>query len=336
MTVSLRTSRDEFTERIVSDLWGEWSAFGVAGYARSSHSWVIDPEALLLLTTRFGRYDARLFDEVCDWLRGNGHALSVQRLRHLMKAHPCGEPTVLAAMTERLAEESSHAKWKTIRRLVTAPEGVDPRPLFPSSEFFGEAEPVFRRWGWLRGPVEFRGMSQAPQPDQPATFLFKLRALFGNQARAEVVAWLLAHERGHPAEIARQTGYFRRSIQLVLNELAASGHVRVLRMGREKHFFVRHAEWRFLLTWPNAKVFPRWVCWAPLFQAITIFHEALSIPGLEDRSERVQAMQLREALDEGLPSLAAADLAHRFESIRGQKGGEFIRSLLAELDTMLP
>ena len=101
----------------------------------------------------------------------------------------------------------------------------------------------------MRPPIELRGLSQTPEPDQPATFLFLIRSLFVLQTRAEVFAWILAHETGYPAEIARDTGYFRGSIQSVLNELGACGHVFPLRVGREKRFGLRHEEWHFLLTW---------------------------------------------------------------------------------------
>ena len=121
MKVSLQESSEALIERLVRFLWAQWSALGVAGYARSEQSWIIDPEALLLFTTSVGRHDARLFDEVFDWVLKNGGDLSVQRLRHLLKNHPCGEPTVLAAMAERLGEESTHAKWRTLRRLADPP-----------------------------------------------------------------------------------------------------------------------------------------------------------------------------------------------------------------------
>lgn len=144
-----------------------------------------------------------------------------------------------------------------LRSKPDSPAAEGGQRLFPSIPILKERDPVFLKHGLERGGIELRGMSQSPRPSQPATFLFKLRALFGMQARAEVMGWLLANDQGHPAEIARQTGYFRGSIQNVLNDLTTSGHIGSIRIGRAKTFSIlRHEEWRFLLTWPNADAFP--------------------------------------------------------------------------------
>jgi len=209
--------------------------------------------------------------------------------------------------------------------------------LFPSVPVLKEPDPVFLRHGLERGSVEYRGMSQSPRPDQPASFLFKLRALFGMQSRAEVMAWLLANEQGHPAEIARQTGYFRGSIQNVLNDLAASGHIGSIRIGREKTFSIlRHDEWRFLLTWPNANGFPQWINWAPLFQAIQTFLDTLGKPGLDEKSENFQAIQLRKALDQATPALARAGRIHQMQATPEMRGTELISAVLADLENLIP
>lgn len=45
-------------------------------------AWAADPEALLLFTLQIARDDARLFDEVLDWLAVNAGVMSVRRLRN--------------------------------------------------------------------------------------------------------------------------------------------------------------------------------------------------------------------------------------------------------------
>lgn len=52
---------------------------------------IIDPESLLLVTTRFGRYDSRLLDEVIDWLSTNGTRINLQRLRRIHDEWPVAE-----------------------------------------------------------------------------------------------------------------------------------------------------------------------------------------------------------------------------------------------------
>lgn len=340
MNPSLHNFRERLLQRLLDFLWRQWSALGVAGHARSVDPWMIDPEALLLFSTHIARHDSRLFDEILDWLHTSGSWINLQRLGRLHKDEPLGDSAVLAAIADLLSKESTHHKWKLLLRRAEQPTypGADLlQRLFPSVPVLKEPDPVFLKHGLERGNIEYRGMSQAPRPDQPATFLFKLRALFGMQARAEVMAWLLANEQGHPAEIARQTGYFRGSIQNVLNDLTVSGHIGSMRIGREKYFSIlRHEEWRFLLTWPQADAFPQWINWAPLFHAIQTFLDTLGKPGLDEKSENFQAIQLREALDQVTPALARAGRIHHMQATRALRGTALIEALLADLEALIP
>lgn len=340
MNPSLHNFREILLQRILDFLWRQWSALGVAGHARSDDPWLIDPEALLLFSTQIARHDARLFDEILDWLHTNGSWINLQRLGSLHKDEKLGDPAVLAAIADLLSREATHHKWKLLIRRLEPPRSPSPELpelLFPSVPVFKNEDPVFLQHGLERGSIELRGMSQLPRPDQPATFLFKLRSLFGMQARAEVMAWLLANGHGHPAEIARQTGYFRGSIQNVLNDLAISGHIGSLRIGREKYFsLLRPEEWLFLLTWPNAGGFPQWINWAPLFHSIKTFLDALGTPGLDEKSANFQAIQLREALDQATPALVRAGRMHSMHATRALGGTALIAALLADLESLIP
>jgi hypothetical protein len=177
-------------------------------------------------------------------------------------------------------------------------------------------------------------MSQRPAPYKPETFLFKLRALFGRQSRAEVIAWLLSHESGHPAEVARDTGYFPRSIQVVLNELEFSGHVQVMKSGREKRFALRQTEWLFLLTWspPLPDPFPRWANWPAFFQYLWRVHGWLEQHDIDHGSIPLLATELRKAID--IASLAKTGLPARFVP-RPITGEKFLKESLTELEAFL-
>ena len=326
---------------MVDLLWHQWSSIGVAGYPRPGDDWIIDPEALLLATTRFGRHDSRLMDESIDWLAKFGRRISLQRLQGLHRSWPgVADSRVLAAIAEVLGQQVAHRKWRVIAD--RAPADSESESLFLRSDgtpaaHFGEEESVFAKHGLLRGKLELRGMSQPPDPRTREDLLFTLRALFGVNARAEIMAWLLTHDSGHPAAIARSTGYFSKSVQQTLNEMEESGQVISVRQGREKHFRVHTADWYFLLPPPSdgQRAFPRWVDWMPLFAAITRFAETLALPGIDDKSERFQAIKLREALDEAMPALVRAGISHELRSSRELRGADLVQSLLADFDSLL-
>ena len=341
MPTLFHDSLSHLTTRMVDLLWHQWSTIGVAGYPRPGDDRIIDPEALLLATTRYGRHDSRLMDESIDWLAKFGRRISLQRLQGLHRQWPgVAEPRVLAAIAEVLGQQVAHRKWRVI--MEPAPQSAEPESLFLRSDgspaaHFGEAEPVFAKHGLLRGKLEFRRMSQPPDARARENLLLTLRAFLGVNARAEIFAWLLTHDSGHPAAIARATGYFSKSVQQILNEMEESGQVLSARHGREKHFRVRSANWQFLLPPPaeGQPAFPRWVDWMPLFAAITRFAQTLALPGIDEKSDRFQAIKLRQALEEAMPALVRAGVAHELRSTPELRGADLVHSLLADLDTLL-
>jgi hypothetical protein len=327
---------------MVDLLWHQWSSVGVAGYAGAGQNSIIDPEALVLATSRYGRYDSRLMDEAMDWLMKYGRRISLQRLQGLNKSWPnVSEPRVFAAMAEVLGQQVAHRKWRVMTDGST--EHPDPEPFFLTADgsdapHFGEMDPIFLKHGYKRGKLAFRSMSQAPDPRVKENLLFTLRGLLGVNARAEIIAWLLSHDSGHPAAIARSTGYFSKSIQQILNEMEESGHVVSVRIGREKHFRLRKSDWHFMLpaSSDGENYFPRWVDWMPLFSAINWFVETLDQPGLEEKIDHFQAIQLREALDRATPALVQAGRMDQMRANRDLRGSDLIKELLSDLESLVP
>lgn len=334
MMLPTPTAKSELRDPLLRLLWRQWSALGVPGQLAGAGA-MIDPEALVLVSSAFARYDARLFDEMFDWLGTNGKWINVLRLTRLQKEHALGDASILAALAEHLTEDSANLKWKVL--LKAKPAKVQ-SALFPHLAVLGGTDEKFARWGWLRPPVERRGLSRSPRLDQPSTFVLKLRALFGRQSRAEVLAWLLSHEAGHPAQVARETGYFRGSVQNVLNELELSGHVQASRRAREKYFSAAKTPWRFLLTWtddPEAE-FPRWLPWARLFSLVQRVHDVVERPGFEGYSEDLQAIELNRVMEPVAARLREESYAPVVERYPAVGGSGLVlvelRRMIEELD----
>jgi|TARA_B110000495_G_C23011509_1_gene598318 hypothetical protein len=336
MQTSLSSFNSEFQKLISNLLWRQWSELGVSGYARSDDNRIIDPEALLLFSTVMARKDPRLFDEILDWLDCNASRISMQRLTRMQKDYALGEPTILAAIASRLSQRSEHLKWNSLTQKID-PSKEKAKDLFAGIPSPRMLDPHFLKWGWKRGPIEHRRLSHAPRPERPATFLFKLRSLFGRQSRAEIIVWLLSNDAGHPAEIARQTGYFKRSIQAALNELEESGHIRSVRVGREKHFAIRHHEWRFLLTWnatsETEPVFPRWLHWPSLLQTLRKTNDLLANPNLTTMSPSMQAIEAKRAVD--FASLAKMGFASDLSHSPAPSGSDYLDTFLNQIRKLL-
>lgn len=330
--ISTNTFSKDIREGMLRFLWRQWSALGVAGSSRSDDLWLIDPEALLLLSTTFARHDARLFNEIIDWLEQNGDRISIVRLSRIRKTETLGNPIVVAAIAEHLTRSTPHQNWKSLQRGIKTSQ--KPTRLFPGLPVLGQPDPAFRHWGLQREVIRTRGMSRAPNPNQPTTFLFQLRSLFGRQARAEILAWLLSHDEGHPARIARDTAYYPRTVQLALNDLEAGGHVRAYRDKRGKRFAIQKENWRFLLTWPHQNAFPIWVNWVPLFMAIETFvHATEKFP--DEEPERVAAIRFREVLDQMMPALCRAGCFPSWQTERSQTGQMLVEGVKEDMKSLL-
>ncbi len=337
MPTSFQDSRDKLLGQLVDFLWRQWTSLGVPGNRASEGDWMIDPEALLLTTTRIGRHDARLLDLAIDWLHSYGRSINLQRLRRLQGQWPTSDERVLSGISDILAEQSVMRKWQLPREGFRFPDPAE--SLFianagASPPVFGEPDARFERYGLLRARWEPRNACLSPRSDLPCNLLWTLRALFGVNARAEIMAWLLTHESGHPAAIAMATGYFSKSIQVTLNEMEQSGHVRSERDGREKKFRLHRPHWSFLIASPDSRSFPRWINWPPLFYFAFRTLDLLGKAETPGASETLHAIQQRGFLDEIAPALRESGLSSNMTAHRNLTGSRLTEAILRDVDEL--
>lgn len=208
---------EQLHEAVRDFLWDQWVALGVAGRSTGKEiPFVVDPEALLLATLRFGIEDGRLMAEVMDWLSKNGGLISLQRLKNVQSSSQVGTQEGLEELGYFM-EQAGFRNWKTLSSWA--------KKLVPgkSQTLMSESESL-------------RGMSQAPDCSRPENFMLRMRGIFGVSARPEILTWLLTHDSGYAAEIARETGWFSKSAQAILNDLELSGLVISYQQGKKKFF----------------------------------------------------------------------------------------------------
>ena len=114
MNPSLHEFRETFLDKVLDLVWRQWAALGLAGYAEGDLPWIIDPEAFLLATCTFGRYEPRLFDEALDCLGKNGWVINTQRLGTLLRDEPWQNVAVLGAITAYLNTGRDALKWRRL------------------------------------------------------------------------------------------------------------------------------------------------------------------------------------------------------------------------------
>jgi len=312
MPTPLKQFRYQYRETLLSFLWREWTALGVAGASTTPPRHVSDPEALLLFTCTLGRHDQRLFDEVMDWLLKNGRFINIQRLRNILANEDFRGGPILSAVADWLTTQGASNKWKLLakrpamndptpqvggqgrrpytnkpepasassshasnHRVQEEPEIVvncqlsivnclfflpNGRPMSPSKN----QDPLFLQHGFQRNPLLPRGYSMPFPADVPAARLLKLRALFGVNARCEILDYLARNGTGHPREIARELYYSQKAVHDTMADLAASGVVQSSKGARERVYRLSPGALPFLDHDANAM---GWINWPVLLSA---------------------------------------------------------------------
>ncbi|RPJ01697.1 MAG: hypothetical protein EHM31_05120 [Candidatus Aminicenantes bacterium] len=320
-----------FLQNVLDLLWAQWCVLGIAGHSRGLRGDCVDPEALIIATCLFGRYDQRLFDAMLEWLARHEDLISSQRLFTLSRKEFPESVEVLKAVAAYLFLHEKKHKWRRFGR--DAQPAVAAEPFFislsgPPMSVSGDQAQAFLAYGFSRGPIEKRGQLGNFSGTHPATLWIRLRAFMGVSSRTEICTYLMTHEDGgHPSLIARVIGYAQGGFHQALVSMCESGWV--LRSER------RH-EVIYTLSDSVRKAFvgslqgrPHWLTWPRLFHAVLIVWTSLGSKDHSSRPPEVQSAELRWAMQKAAPDLSILGLSGYFMEIQNQKGADYVQALKA-------
>ncbi len=197
--------RDEVRDLALGTLWSLWVELGLSGWERRHQSTTVDLEPLILATARAEEWDPRLLEEALDWCIVQGRIASAVRFKHLAAA--AGDAT-RQDFGRFAATVNAHAPLR-----------------WPSA---GVALRVSRT-----------GRSAAPDLSRPALLQLRLRALWGVNARAEVLRVMLP-EGGRfmgVSEVSLATAYGKDAVSDALDSLHRGGLL--ARAGRANQYLYR-------------------------------------------------------------------------------------------------
>lgn len=335
MKTSLKVYRNEFRDQVLDLLWRQWTTLGVAGHGDRWRGSPIDPEALLLLTCTAGRYDARLFDAMVEWVGVNGHYINVQRLRRILATEGFDGERVLRSVAATASNPVSAAKWATTRKVVRKGE---PEPLFYLKDgrplpIVRDHDPVFEEHGLLRDSYEARGVVQSFRPEQAANLVLRLRAFLGVNARCEILAYLLLHDQGSPSSLARDVYYFPLTISKAMAEMRDSGYLVSRINGRRRDHRLVPGGWHDLLMGDEH---PAWIVWPRLFRALEAVWIFLWDGALLRKEALAQASSLRRLLlDSAIGKAETCGLDFSFGDLSAHPGEELLPFALERTQDLL-
>lgn len=188
---------------LLNRAWVQWAALGVDATVERDDA-VVDPEALVALTAELGDADARLRDLSSDWCVAYGRYVNGSRLKQVVRE--LGSPANAIGEYVATVAAASGPSW---------PMATHPRP------------------GYVR-----RQKARLDSAESRARLRIRLRAAFGVNARADVLAALLATSPGglNAADLARVTRFTKPNVASALDALLLAGLVKARPVANERRF----------------------------------------------------------------------------------------------------
>jgi len=289
---------DRLRDALVQRAWAQWIALGVSAVGRPEE-YVVDPEALVALTAELGDADARLRDTSIDWCIAYGRYVNTTRLRRVVEE--------MGTRPESIGEYAATVAGGGGPRW---PMASDPRPGFRS-----------------RGKAHLEHLDSVPR------LILRLRAAFGVNARADVLA-ALALRPGAAltlADLARITRFTKRNVALTVDALTLAGLVGLEVVGNERRANLRRDRLRPWL--PSARVEP--VGWVDRFRVGLATLRFLD--GQQPIRRGVRAIEARVLVRDLQPAIRRALLSQpnteRLGKAFGDAFDEWVERLTLALET---
>jgi hypothetical protein len=265
---------------LLNRAWIQWVALGVDAVGEQDDA-VVDPEALIALTAELGDADARLRDLSTDWCVSYGRYVNGSRLKQVVSE--------LGTPHEAIGEY--------VATVANAGGPTWPMATLPRVDYTR------------------RGKARLESALSRARLRIRLRAAFGVNARADVLAALLAVPAAglSVADLARVTRFTKPNVASAVDALVLSGLVAARAVGNER---------RVSLT-PKGAILPglrppvAQPDWVARYGVALAVHRFLERDGMSTAVRAIEARRLVESLidrilGEGIPKPSLDALGDEF------------------------
>lgn len=271
----MRTVSKQLDENLAHLAWSLWTELGVAGLERKHQFFSVAPEELIMLTSVLSEFDPRLRDEALDWCIQYHRYISPVRIQILAKEYGdylAGTFSTFAATFNSIAD--IRTKWAVLTK-------TEPLKFRPS------------------------GKSILRNFETPSMIHFRLRALFGVGARADILAFLLSENRGDfTTSDLMETGFSKRRLAEILGDLSRAGILSASPVRNQlRYAFVRREQFSKLLGGLPMKI----VQWHRLLAVILPIRAC--IQDVEDAQVGVRVIDMRNLLSKISSQLLQVKLA---------------------------
>lgn len=273
---------------LIHRAWIQWIALGVDAVGERDDA-VVDPEALIALTAELGDADARLRDLSTDWCVTFGRYVNGSRLKQV------------------------------VRELRT-PQGAIGEYVATVAAGGGPAWPMATQ---PRADYARRSKARVDSALPPARLRIRLRAAFGVNARADVLAALLASFPGglSVADLARQTRFTKPNVASAVDALVLAGLLTARTAGNERRISLAKGAILPGLRPPLPQ--PDWI------SRFGVALEVLRFTERDDMSTPVRAIEARRVVDSAIDRISAEGIPNpNLDALGDEFGTAFDRWLV--------
>lgn len=237
--------KESLHESFLVLLWRQWRTLGIAAYSPETKQ-LIDLEALILATAIAAEQDRRLWTAVIRWLACFQDWVNQARLKRMSAAFLKPDEYLKNPLIKKEI-------WQEVESLLS--------PTLSSSK---TTTNTLRADRTLTPPLL----------KKPPLLQLYLRGIFGVNARAELILFLLVNGEGNSNQIARETFFDQKNIYIILERWAESGFVSKESRGKQNQYSLDRGE-VFLQSNISSSSF--W-SWPPFFQLYSRLLIAASSP----------------------------------------------------------
>ena len=192
-------------------LWRQWSALGIQSHIRRT-DFPIDIEALLISTFKIAPNDKRLFHAMLEWLEINRSFVSLSRIKSILKVFtPESADKQYFKYTDLLIQILKEGSFKS--------DMIQDNTDHPYYEILRE--------------YSRRSIVQEMPFNNNQLIQLKLRGIFGVNARADIILYLLSERKQNANKIAKEIYYDQKIVHRVLKNWEMSEFVRGERSANE-------------------------------------------------------------------------------------------------------
>lgn len=285
---------EEVMEAATKSVWVQWRSLGSRVIVRGRARWIVDPEALVLVSLALRSHERRLWDVLVSWAKTGSGALSVQRIKNLRAQYPKRVSDRLAEFALIAYEEGGDHRWRTLAGAERGPRARGKTLRVPS------------RGGW-----------------DPAALMVQLRSGFGMGLQADMLTFLLSLHGAWASSrsIADATDYTVYAIRRTADRMAKAQFIEST-ADKPLKYRGNLKAWRGILG--LTEDVPPWRFWNQIYALVAELLDRAENDGLEAPSMYILSSRLRDLYEKHERALRLNNII--YTEPRQYKGEQFMQA----------